>query len=529
MALQLNVGKHEWDCNTILNANGIAIMLDNKNGVANTFGSSSTGCKEVLTQNGARRFLQVCFYAWGFYALGQDDTLELKLKAQLTRASPAVDDASATISPFESSHTASDGEGTLNDGSSSSSSSAERAIETSSNGSSSSSIMGGTGDTLSNGSSSSIAKRAVVGNDMVDVGVLHLDKKLVAPALRGLRANGMVAADVQIDSVFISPPPLSRANPTVYVDVQLDAALVAPPPRPLSPPSWGLRACDRILPKEGGHVQGGGSGGDECVTGVQQQVVAADDVDAEPSCFQASPPPARIRACDCNLANSGGHTQGGDGSGYGYASGVQQLVAVDDANRGSSRFHCQSDIVMLPSAAEAAPQGWRSRDSGSSVTASCCMNSMQQQTTSNEENDVALDAPNLQRTTATKVNNVALGTAEAGLGGEENVDVASDASRQQRSTTGKEQNVACATSNQQQTTTSEDNVSLEAANEGLTGGSGAWAKVWQQRIWMVLVSPNIIAVTVGISIAMISPLQDVFFSDPQAFLRPLGAALEVSW
>lgn len=55
-----------------------------------------------------------------------------------------------------------------------------------------------------------------------------------------------------------------------------------------------------------------------------------------------------------------------------------------------------------------------------------------------------------------------------------------------------------------------------------TGWAGA-----KKRTLDVLVSPNIIAVTIGLVIAMIAPLQEMLFDNSQAALRPLGAALEV--
>lgn len=80
---------------------------------------------------------------------------------------------------------------------------------------------------------------------------------------------------------------------------------------------------------------------------------------------------------------------------------------------------------------------------------------------------------------------------------------------------------------QQLTMAGDDNaMPLDAAKEG-RGGSGALARVWQQRIRVVLVSPNIIAVAVGAIIAMISSLQDLLFNDAHSFLHPLGSALEV--
>lgn len=47
------------------------------------------------------------------------------------------------------------------------------------------------------------------------------------------------------------------------------------------------------------------------------------------------------------------------------------------------------------------------------------------------------------------------------------------------------------------------------------------------RVLVVLMSPNIISVMVGIVIAMSFQLQQQLFHNPQAVLRPLGASLEV--
>lgn len=57
-------------------------------------------------------------------------------------------------------------------------------------------------------------------------------------------------------------------------------------------------------------------------------------------------------------------------------------------------------------------------------------------------------------------------------------------------------------------------------------GERSWAGL-RRRILRLLVSPNIIAVTIGVVIAMIPPLQKMLFANPLAILRPLGAALEV--
>lgn len=58
------------------------------------------------------------------------------------------------------------------------------------------------------------------------------------------------------------------------------------------------------------------------------------------------------------------------------------------------------------------------------------------------------------------------------------------------------------------------------------GGEHSWAGLRKQFL-RLLVSPNIIAVTIGVIIAMIPPLQNMLFANPRAILRPFGAALEV--
>ena len=82
-------------------------------------------------------------------------------------------------------------------------------------------------------------------------------------------------------------------------------------------------------------------------------------------------------------------------------------------------------------------------------------------------------------------------------------------------------------SKQQLTATGESNLTSEGANDSLRGAD-ARATVWQ-RVSIILTSANIIAVVAGVVIAMIGPLQDILFNDPQAVLHPLGAALEVRW
>ena len=82
-------------------------------------------------------------------------------------------------------------------------------------------------------------------------------------------------------------------------------------------------------------------------------------------------------------------------------------------------------------------------------------------------------------------------------------------------------------SKQQLTATGESNLTSEGANDSLRGAD-ARATAWQ-RVSIILTSANIIAVVAGVVIAMIGPLQDILFNDPQAVLHPLGAALEVRW
>lgn len=61
---------------------------------------------------------------------------------------------------------------------------------------------------------------------------------------------------------------------------------------------------------------------------------------------------------------------------------------------------------------------------------------------------------------------------------------------------------------------------------GTNNNGGRWKRA-RGRAWDVLVSPNIIAVTVGVVVAMIAPLKKMLFENPQAVLRPLGAAVQV--
>lgn len=77
---------------------------------------------------------------------------------------------------------------------------------------------------------------------------------------------------------------------------------------------------------------------------------------------------------------------------------------------------------------------------------------------------------------------------------------------------------------------SERGTSTTAISPSDVLGDGAGDSVWERvhhRISVVLMSPNIISVVVGISIAMISNLQEHLFHNAQSVVRPLGAALEV--
>lgn len=57
-------------------------------------------------------------------------------------------------------------------------------------------------------------------------------------------------------------------------------------------------------------------------------------------------------------------------------------------------------------------------------------------------------------------------------------------------------------------------------------GEHSWAEL-SKRMLCLFLSPNIIAVTMGVVIAMIPPLQRMLFANSRAILRPLGATLEV--
>lgn len=67
-----------------------------------------------------------------------------------------------------------------------------------------------------------------------------------------------------------------------------------------------------------------------------------------------------------------------------------------------------------------------------------------------------------------------------------------------------------------------------AASDASNGESGQGWAGFKQRVSRILLSPNIIAVAVGVVIAMIAPLQKMLFDNPRAVLRPLGAAFEAS-
>ncbi|CAM9334803.1 unnamed protein product, partial [Hapterophycus canaliculatus] len=60
---------------------------------------------------------------------------------------------------------------------------------------------------------------------------------------------------------------------------------------------------------------------------------------------------------------------------------------------------------------------------------------------------------------------------------------------------------------------------------GTRTGGGPWERV-KQRAWNVVASPVIIALVAGIVVCVIEPLQDMLFHNPQAFLRPLGGAVQ---
>ena len=66
----------------------------------------------------------------------------------------------------------------------------------------------------------------------------------------------------------------------------------------------------------------------------------------------------------------------------------------------------------------------------------------------------------------------------------------------------------------------------KVASDAVENRPSGWERV-QLRISVVLMSPNILSVMVGIVIAIIFHLQQQLFHNPQAVLRPLGAAIEV--
>lgn len=65
-----------------------------------------------------------------------------------------------------------------------------------------------------------------------------------------------------------------------------------------------------------------------------------------------------------------------------------------------------------------------------------------------------------------------------------------------------------------------------AGKDGGDEGCCSWAGL-RRRLWRLVVSPNMIAVAIGVIIAMIPALQELLFDSPRAVLRPLGAAVEV--
>ncbi|CAM9295689.1 unnamed protein product [Pylaiella littoralis] len=70
---------------------------------------------------------------------------------------------------------------------------------------------------------------------------------------------------------------------------------------------------------------------------------------------------------------------------------------------------------------------------------------------------------------------------------------------------------------------------LAAPNADESGGERDDANDWaglKKRVWRIVLSPNIIAVAIGVVIAMIAPLQTLLFDNPRAVLRPVGAAIE---
>ncbi|CAN0203910.1 unnamed protein product, partial [Scytosiphon promiscuus] len=74
-----------------------------------------------------------------------------------------------------------------------------------------------------------------------------------------------------------------------------------------------------------------------------------------------------------------------------------------------------------------------------------------------------------------------------------------------------------------------DGIFAVQSGHGLGGddssGGGSWQRM-KQRAWNVVASPVIIALVAGILVCVIEPLQDMLFHNPQAFLRPLGGAVQ---
>ena len=70
-------------------------------------------------------------------------------------------------------------------------------------------------------------------------------------------------------------------------------------------------------------------------------------------------------------------------------------------------------------------------------------------------------------------------------------------------------------------------VVVDSGSEDVHDRGGFWVSRAKQRAWDVVVSPVILALMTGIIICVILFLQDMFFHDPDAFLRPLGGAIQV--
>ncbi|CAB1097058.1 unnamed protein product [Ectocarpus sp. CCAP 1310/34] len=69
-------------------------------------------------------------------------------------------------------------------------------------------------------------------------------------------------------------------------------------------------------------------------------------------------------------------------------------------------------------------------------------------------------------------------------------------------------------------------VASHAGEDGDDAGCFSWAGL-RRRLWRLAVSPNMIAVAIGVIIAMLPALQELLFDSPRAVLRPFGAAIEV--